>query len=309
MSVTTITATVPDQVVSLPSVDTLVFATVPDSFIQSGGSSTIISNAGALSLTATGGSTLIFDGVGGDLVNEPPVSEFVGGPDGEGSTINGSAGGSDTIFAGTNVLYNGTAVANSLFVGTNNVVTVNSAANETVFGGVGGGIYTPGADNFFFFGGGGEDTISGGAAAPTVWGNSEEELTLTGTKAAIVVAFGDGDSVNATDAAGGNTFIMVSEEIPGAVGDTFTGDTNLIGSNAGGDTFALFSVGSAAPGHMIQIQNWQPSDTFFLGGYSAADVANADTTLSSTVGGSAEIALSDGTIVLFLGNHPDAVAI
>jgi phospholipase/lecithinase/hemolysin len=306
---TTITATTPVEVVPLGGGDSFVFATVPINIEQSAGASTIISSAGALTVAATGGSDVIFDSGGGSSINEAPSSEYVGNPANAASTITASAGGSDTIFSGGAVLYQGSAGANSLFVGGTGMATVESAASETVFAGSGGGLYQPGGTSFFLFGGGGADTISGGAASPTVWGNSNETLVADSTAGnGVYVAFGNNDSLDASLAGGGNTFYVVNEALTLPSG-TFAGNTTLVGAAAGNDTLAVFSEGAAPPAHTITVENWQISDTLYLGNYAAADLAAANAALAAAAAGAgASFTLSDQTTITFVATHPTAVA-
>jgi hypothetical protein len=306
---TTITATTPGQVVSPAAGDTFVFATAPILVEQAIGASTVISNAGALTVEGSGGSNVVFDGGGGSTINEAPTSEYVGNPAGATSTVTAFAGGADTIFAGGPLLDNGNAGANSLFVGGTGHVTVVSAASETVFAGSGGGVYQPGASGFFFFGGGGTDTITGGAASPTVWGNSGESVTADSTAAnGVFVAFGSNDSIDASAAGGGDTFFVVNEALT-LPGGTFSGNTTLAGSFAGHDTLGVFSEGAAPPAHTITVEDWQASDTFYLGNYGAADLATAAAALAAAgTGGGASFTLSDQTTITFLAAHPSAVA-
>ena len=300
----TLSATVANAVVTLPVATDYVFATAPATLDQFGGANTVLSSSGSLTVNAVAGAITVFDAVGHDLINGGPSTEFVGAPGSATSTINAGTGGSDTILAGNSVLYNGTAGANSLFIGGVGTSTVVAAASETVFGGTGGGIYAPGATSFLFFGAGASDTISGGVTANSlVWGNTNEKITDVGTAGfTTFIAFGNNDSINAAGAGGGNAFIVVDETLPSG---TFSGNTTLVGSSAGGDTFALFGEpGTPPPAHTITIENWQASDTLFLG-YSAADAANADAALAAApAGAGATFTLSDQTTVTFLGNHP-----
>jgi hypothetical protein len=290
----------------------------------SGGSDTVNLTAGALTLNATGGNQLVFDNIGGSLINAGPATEYVSAADVATSTVISSAGGNDTVFALSGIDYDGAAAASALFLGSNtDAVTVSAATNATLFGGAAGGVYTEGADSaggFFLWGHSfgasdtvtASDTVVGGATAAqvTVWGNNNEDVTVSqqGSAAAgaggTFVAWGASDTINATDARGGNAFIAWNASLPS--GTNFTGDTTLIGSNAGSDDFAIFSSSTAqssligaSAAHTITIDNWQASDVLFLGGYSAADIATADTALAAADGGSASFTLSDGTTVKF----------
>jgi hypothetical protein len=257
-----------------------------------------------MTIDATGGSLTIFDPVGHDMITEGPATEFVGSPSGAVSTIVATAGSSDTILAGSAVLYDGALGANSLFIGGTGASDVVAAASETVFGGTGGGAYAPGSSNFLFFGAGASDTISGGVTENSViWGNTNEKLDVTGTAGyGTFVALGNSDSINASAAGGNNTFFVVNEAIGSG---TFSGSSTLVGSSAGGDTFAIFGEPGHAPAaHAIVIENWQASDTLYLS-YGSADLATADAALAAALpGGGASFTLSDQTTIQFIGAHP-----
>lgn len=304
----TIAATVANAVVTLPAATDFVFVTAPCTLNQFAGANTIISSAGSMTVNGVGGSLTIFDAVGHDLINEAPSSVFVGSPSGATSTINAATGGSDTILAGNNVLYNGTSGANSLFIGGVGTSTVVAAASETVFSGAGGGIFAPGGASFLFFGAGGSDTLSGGAASPVVWGNANERLLAQGTAGfGTFIALGESDSINAQTAGGNNAFIVVNETLPSG---TFAGNTTLVGSNAGGDTFGIFGEpGAPPPAHTIVIANWHANDTLFLS-YGATDVATADAALAAAPPGAGAIfTLSDHTTIHFIGDHPTVASV
>lgn len=304
----TIAANTPGGTVVLPAATDYVFATAATVFDQAAGANSIVSSVGFMTINQTGGSLWVFDGIGHDVINEGPAFEYIGSPSGAASTLTASAGGSDTILAGSAVLYDGTSGGNSLFIGGTGVQTVVAAASETVFGGTGGGIYAPGGNAFLFFGAGASDTISGGITPTSViWGNTNERLDITGTAGyGTFVALGNNDSINASTAGGHNTFIAVNEALPQG---TFTGSTTLVGSNAGGDTFGIFGEpGTPPPAHAIVIENWQASDTLYLG-YGASDLATADAALAAApAGAGATFTLSDHTTVQFIGNHPTIAA-
>lgn len=320
----TIPAMMPGQIVSLRSGDNVVHVTAPGTIVQTGGSHTIISHQGGMTVDATGGNSVIYGGTDGDLVHEGPDCMFVGAPNGGVSTLDASPGGSDTIFAVTGMVYHGEHGARSLFVGGNAAVTVACAADQTLFAGTGGGIYTVGANHLFFAGGGGADTIVGSAASCNLWTHDRERLTLMTASAsgpgAQIVAFGNDDDINMMNANGHNSVILWNAQIgSGSSGFGFTGNTTLTASNAGGDVFALFSgaqFGMPSNGpHTITISNWQASDTLdltfahnsaggFLAGYTAADAASAQAQLAA--GNS--FTLPDGTTVVFQGARPGTIA-
>src|ERR1019366_1722666 len=93
---------------------------------------------------------------------------------------------------------------------------------------------------------------------------------------------------------------------------TFTGDSTLIGSSAGGGLFVVYVDASSPPTHTIDIGNWQTSDNLFL-----SNLANPDQSLSSSdlasvnplqAGGSgSSLTLSDGTTIDFPGPTPTTI--
>lgn len=284
----------------------------------------------------TGTSDVLFDTLGSNVVLLGQLTEYVSAAGLGTSTLTSATGGADTIFALSATDYNAALAASSLFLGSNTgAVTVQAGTSATLFGGSAGGTYTEGTDStgsFGFFARFGVpnastvpavDNITGGASAPqvSVWGNSNEDITVTqaGSAAAgaggTYVAFGGTDTINAMNARGGNAFVAWNASLPASSslpnGLNFTGNTTLIGSNAGSDDFAVFSASpeglQAASPHTIDIQNWQQSDVLFLGGYSAADVTTADTALAAAGGGAASFTLSDGTTIKFDTASPTKV--
>jgi hypothetical protein len=134
-------------------------------------------------------------------------------------------------------------------------------------------------------------------------------VTASGTaQHGVFVAYGEKDSINASMAGGGNSFIVVNQTLSVPAG-TFAGNTTLVGSGAGSDTFAiLHETGTAPPVHTITIQNWQVSDTMSLNDYTAADLTAANTALAGAApGAGASFTLSDHTTIAFVGAHPTTV--
>ena len=316
-----ITPMMSDQVVSLHAGNDMVHVTAPGTVVQTSGSHTILSDHGGVTVDATGGNSVIYGGEHGDLINEGPDCVFVGAQNGGVSTVNANPGGSDTIFAVTGMLYRGEHGDHSLFVGGSAPVTVSCAADQTLWAGTGGGIYTVGTSHLFFAGGGGADTIVGSAPNCELWTHDHEHLTLmtasTSGPGAQIVASGDDDHIDMRNASGHDSIILWNAEPRPGVG--FTGNTTLTASNAGGDVFALFSgaqfgLPSNGP-HTITIDNWQPSDILdlsfardsagnFVAGYTSADVQSAQMQLAA--GNS--FTLPDGVTVIFQGAKPTTIA-
>jgi hypothetical protein len=247
------------------------------------------------------------------------------------STVTSSAGGVDTVYALSGLTYNATAAASTLFIGGTGPVTINAPATATLFGGSGGGVYTEGSastGSFFFWGRSGvdgavastSDTVLGSDGAKgTVWGNANESITVSqaGAGAASVAAsvfgtgnvyvpFGANDSINATNSAGGDSFVAYNASVAGF---NFVGNTTLTGSSNGLEDFGIFSAATGGPtipaaiAHTITIANWQSTDSLFLGDYTAADLTGLQAAQTAAAGGSFTFTLSDSTTISFVGPH------
>lgn len=282
--------------------------------IQSGGASTINSsgaNAGSATAVASAGSMAFFGfGAGNDVVSVSGSTSLlfqgIGGTD----TIFGG-GGSDTVIAGQAVYMGGSG--SNLFVGGAGTSTLYGAAQETIYGGTGGGVFSLGANSsdFFVAHGGADstamasDSVVLGAknVGDQVWGNSNENLTIgaaASATGAVVVGFGTNDSINMTNSAGNDTVVLWNVDF-GA--NPFTGNTTLTGASAGGDVFVMFGslFGFASEGaHTVVINNWQSSDFLDLSaGYTTGDVTTAQA--GTNAGGVFSFTLSDGTTVQIHG--------
>jgi hypothetical protein len=310
-----------DVVNQLSGTSNLLFVTTATEINESGGSATVVTGSGGIvTLNATGGSALVFDHDGGNVIHASTSTEYVTAVSVPASTYDAAAGGADTIFASTGIDYsNASGTASTLFfLGGAGVVTVSAAAAETVFGGSGGGSYSVGATSFEFFGGGGADTVTGGSGDSSVlaFGAKNENLTIVqaaSTKGNTIVSFGDNDSINAANAASGNIWQVVNESLPAGAGGTFTGNSTLVGSSAGGDTFVVYinSAAAHAPAHTVDIANWQASDVLFiadLGNNEKLTAADLAAVTKFNAGGSASITLSDGTTIDFTGSKPTTIA-
>ena len=289
-----------------PAVETLTggnyTGTVADQIVALSGNNYYISNTGSVSVNGIGGNLTLYGGAGNDIVTGGGLGqlEFVGGS--ASSTVSGPTIGADTIFATSAVSYVG-AGGSSLFIGNTDTSTVVSAAHETTFGGSAGQIVEIQSNSITLaITNGGASTVSGGNVAPIIWGNSNSQTTVASVASgANVVAFGDNDSINGASAGGGTGYI--AWDGPNATGGSFTGNTTLTASTAGNDTVGLFNGGVVAD-HTIIIENWQPSDTLFLAGYTnAADEAAVNTALTSG-GSNVSFVLSDHAKVTFVGSHP-----
>lgn len=266
-------------------------------------------STGPLTYTGTGGTAIIYDAVGGSMITAGQSTEFVGNPfGGTASTLVGT-GGADTIFAGASMDYQGSSAGGSslFFAGGSGAVTVTGATTNTIYGATAPGQYSMGSGVFLFVGGGATDTItedSVQSAFSQIWTSNNENLTVTGSVGgANYVEFGSGAMINAASAGGGNTFAVYN--LAG-----FSGDSTLVGSNAGNDGFAMFVDSTSTAPHTVHIDNWQASDNMFFtnltqgaSGMPAADV----TTLTAFAAGSAQsFTLADGTTVVFDQGRPAA---
>jgi hypothetical protein len=303
----TITATGVNNTVAINGAsNNLVFITGTTTVNESAGNATIVTGqGGTVTLNATGGNEVVFDNAGGNLINAGSNTEFVGLATVPSSTFL-SSGGADTIFALGSINYHGSTVAGSsaLMLGGSGVATVIAASNETLFGGSGGGSYQMGGGFFFFFGGGGNDTISGDAnsAAAIVWGRANENVVVStaSTLGNTFVSFGDNDKIDATNTHGGNVFQIVNQAIGAG---TFTGNTTLVGSTNGGDTFVVYEDASKPAAHTVTIDNWKASDQMFVADLSNNQVLNAadSQAISNFLAGNSgtSFTLNDGTTVKF----------
>jgi len=290
-----------------------IFLSAAGTVNQAGGATTVVTEAGgSVTLNATGGSDLVFDGAGGAVVNGGPSNVFANAIGVSSATFNAASGGADTIFAQSAVDYTnklGTA-SSLLFIGGAGAVTVSAAAQETVFGGAGGGSYSIGATNFLFVSNiGGADTLTGGpgATSVTAFGGSNESLTVSqmvSSPGNTFIAAGDQDSINAMFAGGGNSF---EDDNQGGL----AGNTTLVGSNVGHDTFSVYIDSSTTvAAHTVDIGNWQSTDQIFVinldpaaGG--ALDQQDLTAVNNFLAGGSGSaITLSDGTTINFTDAKP-----
>lgn len=317
-------ANTPGAVITLTSAqNTWVQNSAPDTIIQTGGSQTVNSSSGSVTVNATAGGTLkVFENKGNDFILGGASTYFVGGPNAAASTIVGGANASDTVAVASPVIYDGSKAANLLYIGGNAATTLIGARTTLAFGGKGGGTIVEGSGGFLFTGGGGNVNVqeTSNNAAAFIVGNNEQNLvisTVPGASsvkgASALVAFGNADTINAQNAAGGNIFYIVNQVPPAATGlATYAGNTTLVGSNAGHDGFAVFVDNTAPPAHTITIQNWQASDTMFIsnltaanGALGAADVQAIDSFLAP--GGGTSLSLADGTTIQFVGVKPTAI--
>ena len=257
----------------------------------------ISDRGGSATIAGITGSSTIFAGNNDVYYGAGATTEFIalGGA----QTVFGGTG-NDTVFnGGSNVVYN--EGANSASTGNNIVVnesgnmTVNGAAGGAgaVFGGVAGSSTTlilGNSKDVFVGGTGGSDSIYGGNVSPTVFGGSNESLKIVGSQSSFIITGGSNSTYDASATSGTDHFFSTST----------LGNTTLIASSGGIDTFQLSSVAGGTQ-HVIDIQNWHTGSALFLNGYSAGDVQTMDTAIS---GGSSHFTLSDGTTVQFTGNQP-----
>jgi len=297
------------------------------------GNLVVFDQAGALTYNGAGNLNTIFllDSVGGGHLTTG-AHTFYSNVAGVGPTsIIGTAGGNDTVFAFSAVNVNDSAATSTLFVGSANAGadTVAAGATADIYGGSGGGTYTIGSSKFFFGGASGSgsgatatvhDTVvqDGTSAQGILFSNSNESLTLTslaggGTaQGDILFAAGNNTTVDATNSAGNN--ILLADNASSGTGSppsAITGASTLIGSNAGHDTFVMFVDNTTEAAHTITIQNIQASDTFVVsnlggaGAFLSADTAAITAFNAGSSGNS--FTLQDGTTVTFVGTHPNVV--
>lgn len=312
--------------------NSLVYVVTPTDFIQTGGAATVAAiAAGVLDYNGAGDTSSIqatvLDDFGGSTVtggahlyyaNDAGATTM--------STITGTAGGADTIWALQSVDYDGSAAASSfLAAGYDGASSATVGANASVFTGSAGGTYMENAastGSMVFLGNSlgqastvvANDTLEGAAGSQSVvaWTNNRENLTISQTGTATYggggayVDYGATDTINATNSSGGDSFVIWNTSVGSG---SFVGNSTLVGSNAGDDLFAVINgtvaggTGAAAP-HTVTIDNWVASDHLNLLGYSTADDQTALNALTKGGGGSASFTLSDGTTISFQGTSP-----
>jgi len=277
------------------------------SFTQTGGASTIVAGGAAATMNASAGQTEFWSSANNAVSLGSGSAIVLGNASGTTSVTAGA--GSDTVVAVNTMNYKG-GTGNSLFVGGSGMSTVYTATNETAYGGTGGDVMSiASGSKLLFVGGGGADSLMGGTIAPTVWGNKNENLTVTDSVAGgNYVLFGNNDQMNLQNSGGGSHIIALD-------GAPFAGNASLTMSSAGNDSLVLFSPEQFGLTHQpatITVMNWQASDVLDLTfatigsktfGYTAADQQTAQTALGS--GNS--FTLSDGTTVVFQGAKPNTV--
>ena len=300
---------------------------------------TIKAVTGSYVITGTGADHYYLGGVGASVtarsaglstaVLEGGVSYSGGNSD----TISAIAG-TSTVFAGANSTYTDAGATSVFFVGTATANTVfGGAGADTVYGD--GTLYVAGAGNKVFAGstvdasaastsaiytgsggaatvqagvrgdqvflqgsadrivsGGGRDTIVGNAAAvaPTIFGTTGSyELLVGKMQSGLAIGLGNNTTIDGANTTGGLNYFAN----PGYGNQTF------IGSQTGNDAFNILTqnVGSS----LITIQNWHVGDQLNLTSQSAADQAVATKAIAA---GQNIFKLSNGTTVVFAGNHP-----
>lgn len=277
------------------------------SFTQTGGASTIVAGGAAATMNASAGQTEFWTSANNAVSLGSGSAIVLGNASGTTSVTAGT--GSDTVVAVNTMKYMG-GTGNSLFVGGSGMSTVYTATNETAYGGTGGDVMSiASGSKLLFVGDGGADSVMGGTIAPTIWGNKNENLTVSDSVAGgNYVLFGNNDQMNLMNSGGGSHIIAVD-------GAPFAGNASLTMSSAGNDSLVLFSPDQFGLTHAnatITVMNWQASDILDLTfanisghdfGYSATDQQSAQTQLGS--GNS--FTLSDGTTVVFQGAKPTTV--
>ncbi len=330
----TVVAGVTSGTVSSPAASSVMDTTAGAMLSFAGGSSSVTSGAAGQTIQLDGGANMVWltdtsGGAAGTVfangAGQPGGNwvSMVGGASGEflggGSVASSVFGGtgSDTVIAGSQVLYTGGG-GNNLFVGGTGMSTVYGAANETIYSGAGGGVYSLAANSSDFVvahGGAASSSMAAdtvmlgsGTVMSVVWGNSNENMAIgapTNATGALVVAYGTNDSIalaNTTTSGVMNNEIVMWNANFGQ--SAFTGNTTLTGSDAGHDIFVMFGnltqFGSTAEAaHTIVINNWQSSDLLNLSaGYSAADVQTAQQAIAA---GNTQFTLADGTTVQLNG--------
>ncbi len=294
--------------------------------------SVVVLNTGADTVSAAAGSSTVYATTGDDLYFGGAAQTFFVGASGTTvavSTVFGGQG-NDTVFAQAGVDYTAGG-GNNEFVG-GSYAQLNGAAPSVVahstvtattghdlfFGGTVGDQYNLGDASNTFVAGGGADTLFGGSVAPTIFSGANETLKLVGTNAGLLVADGEKDVIDASQANQGSTFFATNR--PGVGNTTLIGSTGTASLSGAHDTFVVGHVTGSVTGaaaHTVTIENFHTGDAFFLSGYTAADGAAFESAVASgeaanakagtpAGSGSLSFTLSDNTTVTFTNSHPTA---
>jgi len=249
---------------------------------------------------------LVYDYAGGSVFNEGGNFVYEGLPQasvGGTTTINGTAGGKDVLYAFNNVAVDDRLGATGFLQAQGASASVLAAADETVYANAATGYYSVGSSSFNYI------ALGSASSAPsnvTIQGhtsgteyvdtNNNTFVTVDGAaagKGAFVVV-GDNTGVNASTSGGGDYFTW----------SNYTGNATLVGSSAGNDTFLFATAGTTTP-HTVTIENWQASDNLYFYNWSATGGANqTDQTAITNIENTGTGTFSDGTTVTFSGAHP-----
>lgn len=258
------------------------------------GNNLIVDNngLGSNTISGVGGSSTVFAGNKDVYYGGGGVTEFLSSTGAQ--TVFGGTG-NDTVFntQGGNIVYAEGSGTSHVFVGGTGTSSIFGNGSGAVFGGTGRIALMLDRGQDVFVGQGGSDSIYGGSVMPTVFGNNNENVSIIGSHAAFEVALGNNGVYNASLSNGGNNFFAQSS----------TGNTTLTGAVSTaptGDNFVLLNNG-AVNAHTVTITNWHTGDGFFLGNYSQADIQTMDNAIGA---GGSSFKLSDGTTVVFQGQHP-----
>ncbi len=247
------------------------------------GMDTVLAGAGAVAVRDTGTSgALVFAGAGALSLTGGAGMDTVVGATGPVSVF-GAAGGATLFSAGGALLVGGTGATTLVSGGAD---TVWAAAGGSFFAGAGSALHLSGGHSVVTAGSGSQVWLSGDAGALLVAGAGTVSLDGSAAGGEVVAYAGSGSDMLSGGTAGDVLFLG-------------TGNATLSGGGGGN----LFVAVRGAAGGSDVITDFHPgSDHLVLQGY-GADAAARTLDAATTVGGTTQLALSDGTRISLLGVH------
>lgn len=217
-----------------------------DTITATGTSDTVIGGNGDNQIAVAGGSNKVVTGTG---VNDVSLGSGQNLVDSNGNDRIVSAGGADTVFATSNVFFEGAQGGHLTFIGGNGSDTIlGGGGASTIFGGSGNGnLVFAGSGSTEYIGGAGTGTFIGGSGPATVFGGTGGGLIFAGSGGGLFVGQ---PNTNTEIVAGGGPSTIVGSAgntvfLSGAANDVAfagAGNVSLIGgASSGNDVFVAGS--------------------------------------------------------------------